>query len=121
MIKIDPDGLQAGAAGGGLIGGGFGGLGGFGRGGGSSSANWDGWGGSSSLGGSSTWGGSESWGGSGTGNVCRTQPDEDYCRKRKNYCITYCLYELNMPGRRDNTGPFRACIRRCMNVVGCDY
>ena len=48
-------------------------------------------------------------------------PDEDTCRIRKNYCITFCQYELDFPGRKDNTGPFRACIRRCMNAVGCAY
>jgi len=51
----------------------------------------------------------------------KEKPDEEFCRKRKNYCITFCQYELDMPGRRDNFGPFRACIRRCMNMVGCDY
>jgi hypothetical protein len=51
--------------------------------------------------------------------VCRENPDEEFCRKRKQYCITY---ELGMPGRKDNFGPFRACIRRCMNAAGCnDY
>jgi YD repeat-containing protein len=48
-------------------------------------------------------------------------PTEEFCRKRKDYCITLCQYELDMPGRRDNTGPYRACIRRCMNDVGCNY
>lgn len=48
-------------------------------------------------------------------------PSDEFCKKRKDYCITFCLYELDMPGRRDNTGPYRACIRRCMNAVGCDY
>jgi len=47
--------------------------------------------------------------------------EKDRCRKRKNYCISFCQYELDMPGRRDNTGPFRACIRRCMNLDGCPY
>ncbi|MFC5771134.1 RHS repeat-associated core domain-containing protein, partial [Thauera sinica] len=49
------------------------------------------------------------------------KPSEEFCRKRKNYCITFCQYELDMPGRTDNVGPYRACIRRCMNAVGCDY
>jgi len=48
-------------------------------------------------------------------------PDSDFCKKRLNYCISFCQYELDFPGRRDNTGPFRACIRRCMNAVDCDY
>lgn len=48
-------------------------------------------------------------------------PDEEFCRKRKDYCITFCLYELDMPGRRDNAGPYFACIRRCMNAVGCNF
>jgi hypothetical protein len=47
--------------------------------------------------------------------------EEDRCSKRKNYCIVFCQYELDMPGRTDNTGPYRACIRRCMNDAGCDY
>ena len=49
------------------------------------------------------------------------EDDCERCRKRKNYCITFCQYELDVPGRTDNTGPFRACIRRCMNDAGCDY
>lgn len=49
------------------------------------------------------------------------KPSDEFCRKRKQYCITFCQYELDMPGRRDNAGPFRACIRRCMNAVGCDF
>ncbi|NMG72851.1 RHS repeat-associated core domain-containing protein [Parazoarcus communis] len=53
---------------------------------------------------------------------CKDEKDDaDRCSKRKNYCITFCMYELNMPGRTDNTGPYRACIRRCMNDAGCDY
>jgi hypothetical protein len=48
-------------------------------------------------------------------------PDEDFCKKRKDYCITFCLYELDMPGRRDNTGPYFACIRRCMKAAGCNF
>src|SRR5574343_443865 len=43
-------------------------------------------------------------------------PDDEFCRKRKDYCITFCLYELDMPGRRDNTGPYFACIGRCMKA-----
>jgi len=43
----------------------------------------------------------------------------DFCQQRRRYCITFC-YELDMPGRFDNFGPFRACMRRCMNAVGCD-
>jgi RHS repeat-associated protein len=37
---------------------------------------------------------------------------------RKAYCLTFCQYELNMPGRFDNFGPHRACIRRCMGASG---
>lgn len=48
------------------------------------------------------------------------KPDEEFCRKRRNYCITFCQFELDMPGRRDSFGPHRACVRRCMNAVGCD-
>ena len=48
-------------------------------------------------------------------------PDEEFCRKRKDYCITFCLYELDMRGRRDNAGPYFACIRRCMKAVGCNF
>ena len=47
-------------------------------------------------------------------------PSEEFFRKRRNYCITFYQYELDMPGRRDNFGPHRACVRRCMNAVGCD-
>jgi len=50
----------------------------------------------------------------------QTKPNDDFCKQRKKYCITFCQFELDMPGRRDNFGPFRACIRRCMNAVGCD-
>jgi RHS repeat-associated protein len=50
-----------------------------------------------------------------------TMASDDFCRKRLDYCITFCGYELGMPGRFDNFGPFRACIRRCMNAVGCPY
>ena len=46
--------------------------------------------------------------------------DADKCKERKKYCITYCQFELDMPGRRDNFGPYRACIRRCMNAGGCN-
>jgi RHS repeat-associated protein len=54
--------------------------------------------------------------------LAKEKPDEEFCKKRKQYCITFCQYELGMPGRRDNFGPFRACIRRCMNAAGCmDY
>lgn len=38
--------------------------------------------------------------------------------ERKNYCLGYCQYELDMPGRKDNFGPHRACMRRCMNAGG---
>jgi len=48
-------------------------------------------------------------------------PTAGFCSKRKDYCLAFCQYELDMPGRRDNTGPFRACVRRCMNAVGCNY
>ena len=48
-------------------------------------------------------------------------PTDDFCRKRKDYCIAYCARELDVPGRRENFGPFRACVRRCMNDVGCGY
>ncbi|HWR77548.1 MAG TPA: Ig-like domain-containing protein [Thiobacillus sp.] len=49
--------------------------------------------------------------------------DEDKCKKRKNYCITFCQYELDFPGRtgHDNTAAFRSCVRRCMAQVGCSY
>jgi hypothetical protein len=54
--------------------------------------------------------------------LAKEKPDEEFCKKRKQYCITFCQYELGMPGCRDNFGPFRACIRRCMNAAGCmDY
>jgi RHS repeat-associated protein len=49
------------------------------------------------------------------------QADKDRCSRRKDYCIAFCQYELDMPDRHDNTGPFRACIRRCMNAAGCTY
>lgn len=38
--------------------------------------------------------------------------------ERKKHCLAYCQYELDMPGRKDNFGPHRACMRRCMNA-GC--
>lgn len=48
---------------------------------------------------------------------------DDKCKKRKSYCITYCQYELDVPGRTgsDNTAAFRSCISRCMALVGCSY
>ncbi len=38
--------------------------------------------------------------------------------KRKSYCLAFCQYELAMPGRFDNFGPHRACMRRCMGSGG---
>lgn len=67
-------------------------------------------------------GGSGAGSGSGAGNGSGDCPDDDFCGKRKRYCITFCQYELDMPGRRDNFGPHRRCIRMCMNAAGCnDY
>jgi len=44
-------------------------------------------------------------------------PNDSY-NKRKDYCLAFCQYELNMPGRFDNFGPHRACMRRCMSSGG---
>lgn len=65
-------------------------------------------------------GGSGSGAGSGSGSC---PPDDDFCRKRKQYCFSYCQYELDFPGRtgHDNTARFRACVRKCMNDAGCSY
>jgi RHS repeat-associated protein len=57
---------------------------------------------------------------SSTSSSSSCPPDDDYCSKRRKYCITFCQFELGLPGRWDNFGPFRACMRRCMNLVGCD-
>ena len=46
--------------------------------------------------------------------------DKEKCKKRKDYCLAFCQYELDMPGRRDNFGPHRACVRRCMIAGGCN-
>ena len=48
---------------------------------------------------------------------------EDKCKQRKNYCINYCQFELDFPGRtgHDNTAAFRKCVRRCMELAGCSY
>lgn len=64
--------------------------------------------------------GSGSGAGSGSGSC---PPDDDFCRKRKQYCFSYCQYELDFPGRtgHDNMLRFRACVRKCMNAVGCSY
>jgi RHS repeat-associated protein len=33
-------------------------------------------------------------------------------------CQAQCEFELDFPGRRDNLGPYRACIRRCLARYG---
>jgi hypothetical protein len=50
-------------------------------------------------------------------------PNDDFCKKHKQYCFSYCQYELGFPGRsgHDNMLKFRACVRKCMNDVGCSY
>jgi RHS repeat-associated protein len=48
---------------------------------------------------------------------CSNSSKDDYNRRRS-YCTTFCQFELNFPGRRDNFGPFRACIRKCMESAG---
>jgi len=42
----------------------------------------------------------------------------DSVAQRKTYCLAFCQYELDMPGRFDNFGPHRACMRRCMATGG---
>jgi RHS repeat-associated protein len=49
-----------------------------------------------------------------SGGICA---DTDYA-KRKQYCLAFCQFELDMPGRFDNFGPHRACMRRCMSGAG---
>jgi hypothetical protein len=53
----------------------------------------------------------------------KCEDKDDFCRKRKQYCFSYCQYELGFPGRtgHDNMERFRACVRKCMNEVGCSY
>jgi RHS repeat-associated protein len=36
----------------------------------------------------------------------------------KKKCQAECLYNLNMPGRLDNFGPYQACLRRCLERSG---
>ena len=36
----------------------------------------------------------------------------------QNKCQAQCLFELDMPGRRDNFGPYRSCLRRCLARYG---
>ena len=52
---------------------------------------------------------------------CPAAPPKDPCKERKNYCITFCQYELDFPGRLgfDNTKEFLKCVRRCMEQTGC--
>lgn len=69
-------------------------------------------------------GGTDAGSGSGTDSGSQNcPPDDDFCKKRKNHCIVFCQYELDFPERSgsDNTHAFRACVRRCMNSVGCNY
>lgn len=49
-------------------------------------------------------------------DVC-VAADDGYA-KRKQYCLAFCQYQLDMPGRFDNFGPHRACMRRCMGAAG---
>ncbi len=36
----------------------------------------------------------------------------------QNKCQAQCSFELDIPGRRDNFGPYRACLRRCLARYG---
>ena len=42
-----------------------------------------------------------------------------YCKTMRNVCIRNCDDELRKPGRFDNFGPFRMCMRKCMHAAGC--
>jgi RHS repeat-associated protein len=38
--------------------------------------------------------------------------------KAQNMCQAECSFELSFPGRKDNFGPYRACIRKCLAKHG---
>jgi len=47
-------------------------------------------------------------------DICAATPYDNANKK----CQAECAFELGMPGRTDNFGPYRACLRRCLAKQG---